>query len=60
MGRGGTYEYANYTLVLEHLTDLYEISHMHPIRPYENDSLCEIDITKKRGGGKNYFKQIFM
>ena len=29
---------------------------MHPIRPYENDSLCEIDSDQKERG-KNVFKQ---
>ena len=28
-----------------------EISRMHPIRPYENDSLCEIDSDPEEGGG---------
>ena len=32
------------------LIDLYEISHMHPIRPYDNDSLCVIDSDQKREG----------
>ena len=35
--------------------DLYKISHMHPIRPYENNSLCEIDRDlKERGVGQKF------
>ena len=31
---------------------------MNPIRPCENDSLCEIDSDQKEGDGfKNIFKQ---
>ena len=30
---------------------------MLPIRPYENDSLCEIDSDQEEGGFKNIFKQ---
>ena len=36
---------------------MYEISHMHFIRPHENDSQCEIDNDKKGGKRvKNIFK----
>ena len=34
-----------------------EISHMHPIWPYENDSLWEIDSDQKESGFKSIFKQ---
>ena len=30
-----------------------EIPYMHPIRPYENDSLCEMD---SGGEGQKYFQ----
>ena len=33
--------------------DLYEISPMHPIRPYENVSLREIDSGSEEEGFKN-------
>ena len=35
--------------VLDPLIDLYKIAYMHPIRPYGNDSLCEIDSDQKWG-----------
>ena len=40
--------------VLDPLNDLYEISHMRPLWPYENDSLYEIDSGPKEeeGGSK--------
>ena len=35
------------------LIDFYKISHMHLIRPYGDDSICEIDSDQKEeeGGG---------
>ena len=43
--------------VLNPLIDVHEISHMHSIRTYENDSLSEIDRDQKGWGFKNLFKQ---
>ena len=40
-----------HSAVLDSLIDLYEISHMHTIRLYENDSLFAIDNDQKEAVG---------
>ena len=43
----------NIWYVLDPLIDLYEISPMHPIWPYENVSLSEIDSGSEEGAFKH-------
>ena len=41
--------------VLDPLIDLYEISHMHLIQTYKNNSLCEIESDQKEERGSKLF-----